>query len=114
MKKILIGLLVGLVSGLFSAGGSLILVPICVYLLKMEEKEARATTLFCILPMVIVTAIVYNKNDFLDLNLGLKCALGGIIGGLVGSKWLNKISNKILKLFFILFLFYASFSLLMR
>lgn len=114
MKKILIGLIIGFISGMFSAGGGLILVPVCTYVLKMNEKEARATTLFCIVPMVLVTAIIYNKNNFLNWNLGIKCAIGGIIGGIIGSKLLNKISNKYLNIFFILFLFYAGVNLLMR
>ncbi len=114
MKKLFIGIIIGFISGMFSAGGGLILVPICTYAFKMDEKEARATTLFCILPMVVSTAIIYNKNNFLDWNLGIKCAIGGIVGGIIGGKLLNKISNKWLQIFFILFLFYAGFSLIMR
>ena len=43
MKKVLIGLVIGFISGMFSAGGGLILVPVCTYFLKMNEKEERAT-----------------------------------------------------------------------
>ena len=77
---ILIGIIVGIISGLFASGGGLLLVPIYTYILKLDEKEARATSLFCILPMVILTAIVYNKNNYIDWSLGIKCAIGGIIG----------------------------------
>jgi uncharacterized membrane protein YfcA len=114
MKKILIGIFIGVISGLFSAGGGLILVPIFTYLFNMEEKNARATTLFCILPMVVTTAIIYKRNNFLDWKLGITCAIGGVIGGIIGGKLLNKISNKMLQVFFILFLFYAGFNLIMR
>ena len=79
-KRALIGIIVGIISGLFASGGGLLLVPIYTYILKLDEKEARATSLFCILPMVILTAIVYNKNNYIDSSLGLKCATGGIIG----------------------------------
>ena len=58
IKKILVGLMSGIISGLFTAGGGLILVPAFLYTLKMEPKKARATSIFCILPMVIVTAVV--------------------------------------------------------
>ena len=64
MKNVLIGIIAGIVSGMFSSGGGLILVPIYVYVLKMSEKESRATSLFCILPMVIVTAIMYGRSNF--------------------------------------------------
>ena len=80
LKKALIGIIVGCISGLFASGGGLLLVPIYTYILKLDEKEARATSLFCILPMVILTAIIYNKNNYIDWSLGIKCAIGGIIG----------------------------------
>lgn len=114
IKLTITGLIIGFISGMFSAGGGLILVPALTYVFKLSEKQARATTLFCILPMCVTAAIVYNRNDFLDLELGIKCAIGGIIGGVFGSKILNKISNKWLELFFTLFLLFAGISLITR
>lgn len=114
MKKMLIGISVGIISGLFSAGGGLLLVPAYTHILKLDEKEARATSLFCILPMVILTAFLYNNNNFINWPLGIKCAVGGIIGGIIGGKLLNKISDKYLQIFFILFLLYAGINSIMR
>ena len=114
MKNVLIGIIAGIISGMFTAGGGLILVPIFVYILKLSEKQARATSLFCVLPMVIITAIMYSKNDYIDWGLGIKCAIGGIIGGIIGSKLLDKIPVKYLKISFIIFLFYAGISLILK
>ena len=107
MKKMLIGVIAGIISGLFASGGGLLLVPMYTHVLKLNEKEARATSLFCILPMVILTAILYNSSNFINWEIGIKCALGGIIGGIIGGKLLNKIQDKYLQIFFILFLLYA-------
>ena len=63
LKKVVIGLLAGIISGFFSSGGGLILVPAFVHILKMDDKMARATSVFCIMPMVIATAFFYNKNN---------------------------------------------------
>lgn len=112
IKKILIGLLAGILSGLFASGGGMILLPACIYFFKLNEKDARATTIFCILPMVITTTIVYSKNQEIDWNNGIKIVIGGIIGAFLGTKLLKKLDNKWLKLFFIIFLFYAIFNLL--
>ena len=114
MKNVLIGIIVGIISGLFASGGGLILVPLYTYVIKLNEKDARATSIFCILPMVIVTAIVYSKNNFMDLNLGVKCAIGGIFGGMLGGKLLNKVKDKYLKIIFIIFLLYAGINIIMR
>lgn len=114
MKKLLIGITVGIISGLFASGGGLILVPVYTHLLKLNEKDARATTIFCILPMVIVTAIIYSKNNFIDFNLGIRCAIGGILGGILGGKLLNKVKDMYLQIAFIIFLLYAGISIILR
>lgn len=114
MKNILIGITAGIISGMFSSGGGLILVPIYVHILKLDEKVARATSLFCILPMVLVTAIIYSRNNFINWEIGIKCAIGGIIGGALGGKLLNKIPAKYLQISFILFLFYAGISIIFK
>lgn len=114
MKKIFIGIIVGIISGLFASGGGLILVPVYTYMFKLDEKDARATSLFCMLPMVITTAIIYGRNNYLDWSLGIKCAIGGIVGGILGGKLLNKIPDKFLQIIFIIFLFYAGINMLMR
>ena len=49
VKKILIGLIVGIISGLFSTGGGMILVPAFIYFLKLNEKQARFKKVFWIL-----------------------------------------------------------------
>ena len=51
--KIVIGFIAGIISGLFASGGGLILVPAYVYIIKMSEEKARATSILSILPMVL-------------------------------------------------------------
>ena len=114
LKKILVGFLAGLISGFFTAGGGLILVPAFVYILKMNEKTSRATSILCILPMVIVTAIFYNNSHFINWNIALKCALGGVIGAILGTKLLKKIPDKYLKITFIISLLYAGVNLIIK
>ena len=83
-KKVLVGLIAGLISGFFTAGGGLILVPAFLYILKMEPKQARATSIFCILPMVIVTSIFYSRSEFIQWQAGMLCAIGGIV------RWISR------------------------
>ena len=108
LKKILIGIVAGIISGLFSTGGGMILVPAFIYLLEIDERKARATTIACILPMVIITSIFYFKSDYIDFELGLQCAIGGIIGGFLGANFLNKMPEYILKITFIIFIIYIA------
>lgn len=113
LKKIIIGFLAGLVSGLFATGGGLILVPAFVYLLNENEAKARATSLFCILPLVIISGIGYYTNNYIDWSIGVKCAIGGIIGGIIGAKLLKKLPPIILRITFTIFLIYVSIKMIM-
>lgn len=107
-EKFIVGLIAGIISGLFSAGGGMILVPAFIHIFGLKDNQARATSVFAILPLVIVSGIFYYKNNFIDWNVGIKCALGGIIGGIIGAKLLRKISNKTLRILFVIFLIYVS------
>lgn len=111
-KKITIGLIAGIISGLFAAGGGMIVVPALIHLFKIEDSKARATSVFAILPMVIASGIFYYKNDYIDWNLGIKCAIGGIIGGVIGAKLLKKMPTKVLRILFIIFLTYTSIKMI--
>ena len=85
-----------------------------IYFLNMDEKKARATSLFCILPMVLITAFFYGRNNFIHWDIGIKCAIGGIVGGIIGAKLLTKIPNKYLKIIFAGFLIYAGINMIIK
>ena len=108
LKKIIIGLIAGIISGLFSTGGGLILVPSFLYLLKLNPIESRATSIICILPMVIISSFFYAGANYLNWKVGIYSAIGGIVGGFIGSKMLPKIPNIILKASFAIFLLFAA------
>ena len=112
IKKILVGIIAGFISGLFASGGGMIVVPAFVHIFKLDEAEARATCIFAILPMVFASGLFYYNNNFLDWSIGIKCAIGGIIGGYIGAKLLKKLSPQILKILFIIFLIYVSIKMI--
>ena len=107
-----IGIFAGIISGLFASGGGMILVPAFMYLLKMKDVESRATSVVCILPMVVTSGIFYYRNNYIDWKIGILCAIGGIVGGIVGAKLLNKLPTKYLKIAFTIFLIYASYKMI--
>lgn len=76
-KNMLIGFFSGVVSGLFSSGGGLLLVPYMTAILKMDEVKARATTIFCIFFMVLTSGCFYFKQDYIDWPMAIKCAIRG-------------------------------------
>ncbi len=112
LRKGLIGIIAGIISGLFSTGGGMIIVPAFIYLLNMEDTKARGTSVFCILPMVVTSSIFYYQGNYINWNTALLCAIGGTIGGYFGAKLLKKLPEKILKIAFTVFLVYVSFRMI--
>lgn len=112
IKKIVIGLIAGFINGFFATGGGMILVPAFAAFLNMDVKEARGTSIFCILPMVITSSFFYYKSNYIDWKVGILCAIGGIIGGCIGAKLLKKLPEKFLKISFTIFLIYVSIQMI--
>lgn len=53
----------------------MILVPAFTYILKLGDKEARATSVFCILPMVCMSSVFYFNSEYIELETGILCAI---------------------------------------
>ncbi len=112
IKKVIIGFLAGIISGLFSTGGGMILVPAFMYILNVDATKARGTSVFCILPMVITSSFFYYQGNFIHWEIAILCAIGGSIGGFIGAKLLKKLPEKIMKIAFTIFLIYVSYRML--
>lgn len=99
-KLLLIGLITGLINGLFGSGGGTILVPCLVFIMDVEDHKAHATAIAIILPLSILSSIIYYRYNVVDFSLTAKVAIGSVLGGIVGSMLLNKLSVNVLRKFF--------------
>lgn len=112
LGKMLIGLSAGIICGLFASGGGLILVPAFIYLFNIDDRKARGTAVCSILPMVITSSIFYYKENYINWQIGIYCAIGGIIGGIIGAKLLKIIPTIYVRILFTIFLLYISIKML--
>ena len=110
MKKVKIwqiivfGALIGLINGFFGGGGGMVVVPLLTKLFDMQQKKAQATALFVILPISLVSTIVYMCNNSIDFTSGWPVIVGIIGGGVLGAKLLNKLNNNSIKGIFVFFM----------
>lgn len=114
VKKVLIGLIAGIVNGFFATGGGMILLPAFTNLLYIDDRKSRGTSILCILPMVLTSSIFYYQGNYINWKVALLCALGGGLGGFIGAKLLKKIPPKVLKTMFIIFLIYISYNMIFK
>lgn len=95
-----VGLSTGFVNGLFGSGGGTIAVPAMVFLMGIREQTAHATAIAVILPLSVISSVIYFKNSFVDWNLTLIVSLGGMVGAYIGAKILNRFSESALRKIF--------------
>ena len=103
-KYALIGLITGIVNGLFGSGGGIIVVSALVLLLGEEEHIAHATAISIILPLTIISSFFYISNNYINWDLIFRVIWGGILGGYIGAKLLNFFPTFILRKIFAVFI----------
>ncbi len=118
MKNILktgvLGIVTGLVNGLFGSGGGTIIVPAMEKVLKVEAHKAHATAIAIILPLSIISTFIYLKDVQSDWMTIIYVSSGGMVGGFVGAKLLKKLSAKWLHRVFGIFMIVAAIGMIFK
>lgn len=112
VKYVISGALAGAANGFFGAGGGMFLVPLFCRFIKMDEKKAFATSLAVIMPISVVSGVVYLMRKSFDIKTALPYLLGGLIGGIAGGTVFKKISPKLLRMALALFIIYGGAKML--
>ncbi len=83
---LLIGLVVGMVSGVVGIGGGVLFVPALVYFLGMDQYKAQGTSLGALLaPVGLLAFLEYHRRGHADLRVALLLAAGFLVGGYFGA-----------------------------
>lgn len=108
---VIIGLIAGLLSGLFGVGGGTVIVPLLVLLLPFDQRLAAGTSLAAIVPTASVGVISYAASGSVAWIPAIVLAGGAVIGAQVGTRLLPRISQTILRWGFVGFLLLVIVSL---
>ena len=91
---LLVGVVVGLVSGVVGIGGGVLFIPALVWLFGMNQHKAQGTSLGALLaPVGIFAFFEYYRKGNADLRIGLLLAAGFVIGGYFGAVGAQHISE---------------------
>ena len=83
----LIGVVAGLLGGMFGIGGGIVIVPALIYLMGYGQKMAQGTSLVVfLLPVGILGVMNYYKDKNADLAAGAIIAAGLFVGAYFGSR----------------------------
>ncbi len=100
VRNVFIGLITGVLNGLFGSGGGTVAVPAMEKFLGVEDKKAHATAIAVILPLSVVSLFIYMGKTDIEWKTVFAVSLGGVAGGYVGARLLQKISNRWLHIVF--------------
>ena len=110
-----LGLVVGFVAGLLGVGGGLIIVPVLIMLLHthgqavgMEPQLALGTSLATILFTSLSSVRAHHRRGAVEWPLVRRIAPGIVFGTLAGAALAARMPATVLKIFFVVFLFYAA------
>ena len=105
-KKVFGGVIIGIVNGLFGAGGGIVAVPV-LQKSEVSDKTAHTSSVAVILPVSVFTLILYLLKGRVSLSAGVPYLLPGLVGAYAGTKLLQKISTIRLRRVFGLLIIFA-------
>jgi uncharacterized membrane protein YfcA len=82
-----IGLLVGFLGAIMGIGGSFLLIPIMIYVLRVPTSTVIGTAMaLTLVTMVIATILQATTNHLVDAVLALVLMVGGVVGAQFGAR----------------------------
>jgi len=107
----LIGIIAGVMSGMFGIGGGIIIVPTLIAFLGMDILDANATSLAAmLLPVGILGVITYYKAGYIKIKDSLWISLGLLFGSYFGAELALSVNVHLLARFYAAFLLYVAIS----
>lgn len=107
------GILIGIVNIVIGACGGIVAIE-CLKNNNINQTKAHATAISIILPLTVISAVVYLINNNVNLSDSYVYIIPGIIGSFVGAALLPKIPSKILRKIFSLFMIYAGIRMFLK
>ncbi len=105
---IIIGVSIGFINGFFGGGGGMIAVPMLSGVAKFSTQKAHLV----ILPITVISAIVYLLQGNFKWGIHIPVTIGSCIGGVIGAKLLKRLSAKNIQLIFIFMLILVGLKML--
>jgi uncharacterized protein len=98
---IFIGVVSGLLSGLFGIGGGVVIVPALIYVAGFNQHLATGTSLAILLPPVgIAAAFEYYRQGNVDIRAAMIIAAALVASGWIGATVASRMAAPLLRLLF--------------
>ncbi len=100
-----VGLVAGLLGGMFGIGGGLVIVPALIFFFDVPIKSATGTSLFAqVWPIGLLSVLAYAKRGEMIASYGILIAVGYFFGAFAGAKLVGLLSAVAMKRLYACFL----------
>jgi uncharacterized membrane protein YfcA len=102
---LILGVIAGILSGVFGIGGGTILIPALVFLFGLTQHQAQGTTLAILVPPIgLLAALRYYYAGNVKLNMAAFICIGFFFGALLGAHYIQAVPDSMLKRLFGIYL----------
>jgi uncharacterized membrane protein YfcA len=109
-----LGVVCGIVSGLFTVGGSIFSVPMLTEYFEQPQIVAQATSLAFSLPAVFISVAVYGLAGDVNWGVGIPLAIGGMSTASFGVAVAHRLPERTLRFLFVGFIMICAIALFIR
>jgi uncharacterized membrane protein YfcA len=110
---LMIGVVGGLIGGIFGVGGGIIIIPLLVFLLGFSQHLAQGTMVFIfLLPTSIFGFWAYYKAGHIDIPAAILVAVGMVAGTWIGAIHAQTLPAPVLKRLFGILMLMGSLKLI--
>lgn len=94
---LLVGLGIGILSGIFGAGGGVMILLALIIIMSFPLHKAIGTSTLIMAITALSSTIGYAVRGKIDFVLGSFLTVGAVLGGILGSRYANKVNEKTLR-----------------
>jgi uncharacterized protein len=98
--SLVLAALIGLSLGLLGSGGSIVTLPVLVYVARVPAHEAVGMSLLIVGATSALGSLINLRRGNFDLRAGIFFGVSGIVGAFIGSKFTHLVSAQVLLLCF--------------
>ena len=109
---VILGFFAGILTGIMGIGGGVVLVPMMVLLLGVQQHLAQGISMVVIIPTVLVAIFKLRNSRLFQFRMALLLAAGSMLGSLVSSNLVQQIDGAILKRIFGILVIYSSYKMI--
>ena len=100
LKLAAIATAAGAYSGMLGVGGGGIIVPLLIFWLGYEAREATGTSLVAIIPIALMAAVGQGLYGNVDLDYGILIGIPAIAGVVAGTALQQRVPERAIALMF--------------